>query len=70
MGGKHSHLNRKDRLSTSPYCLPKLQEMVVPVATANIMGPHAVTNAKTKIFPWHSHTLCLNIRHPWVILIK
>jgi hypothetical protein len=36
--------SNKDRLSTGLYCQPKLQEIVVPVATANIMAPHAVPN--------------------------
>ncbi len=30
----------------STYCLPKLQEIVVPVADAEIMSPHAVTKTK------------------------
>ncbi len=42
----------KDRLSTSPYCLPRLQEIVVLVATANIMAPHATPEQKSKLnFP-------------------
>ncbi len=30
------------------YCLPRLQEMVVPVATANIMSPHDVPKQEQK----------------------
>jgi hypothetical protein len=31
-----------------PYCLPRLLELVVPVATENIMAPHAVPKIKQK----------------------
>jgi len=34
--------SKKVRLSIGLYCLPRMQEIVVTVATANIMGPHAV----------------------------
>jgi hypothetical protein len=34
--------SKKDRLSTIQHCLPRLQEIVVPVATANMMSQHAV----------------------------
>jgi hypothetical protein len=36
--------SKKDRLSTAPYRLPRLQEIVVPVAIANIMIQHAERN--------------------------
>ncbi len=31
-----------DVYGTGPYCLPRMQEIVVPMATANIMVPHAL----------------------------
>ncbi len=31
-----------DVYGTGPYCLPRMKEIVVPVATANIMVPHAL----------------------------
>jgi hypothetical protein len=31
----------KESLSTGPYCLPRLQEIVVIVAIANILLPYA-----------------------------
>ncbi len=40
--------SKKDILSTCMYCLclPRLQEIVAPMATANIMLLHAVPNQK------------------------
>jgi len=37
---------KKDGLSTVLYSLPRLQEIVVLVAYANIMAPHAVPKQK------------------------
>jgi hypothetical protein len=34
--------SKKDRLSTGQYCQPRLQELVVPVAPANIIAPLAL----------------------------
>ena len=36
----------KDRVSTGPYHLPRQQEIVVTVTTANIMAPHVVPKQK------------------------
>jgi len=38
----------KDRQSTGLYCLPRLQEIVMPVATAIMV--YQLKNT----FPWHS----------------
>jgi hypothetical protein len=43
-----SYTSKKDILSTGSYHLPRLQEIVVPVVTANIMAPHAVPKQKLK----------------------
>ncbi len=48
---------KKDRLNTGLYRLPKLQEIVVPVATAKIMAPHVVSNQKSK--QKHSHDIAI-----------
>jgi hypothetical protein len=46
----------------SPYHLPRLQEIVVPVATADSMVLHAVPKEnKNKNIPWQSLLLILNI---------
>ena len=37
-----SYTSKKDRLSTGPYLLPRLWEIVVAVSTAKIMVSHAV----------------------------
>ena len=42
----HALTSKKDRLSTHAYPLPGLQEIAVPVATANTMAPHAVPKQK------------------------
>ncbi len=44
-GAKHELLF--EEAATAPYCLPRLQEIVVPVAMSNIMAPHAVPKQKT-----------------------
>ncbi len=51
--------SKKDRLSIDPYCLPRLQEIDVSMATAKIIVQHSVPKQKT--FPLHSHLLSLNI---------
>jgi hypothetical protein len=44
-----SRTSKKDRLSTGLYRLLRLQEIVVPVVTANLIMPHAVLGSvKTK----------------------
>ncbi len=50
---------KKGNLSNGLHCLPRLQEIVAPVATANLMVPHAVP--KLKKCPLHSHVHSLNI---------
>jgi hypothetical protein len=45
-------------VSIAPYLLPWLKEIVVPVATAKIMAPHA--EQKQKTLPWHRQLHCLN----------
>jgi len=39
--------SKKDRLSTILHSLPRLQEIVVPVATANMMALHVVPKQKS-----------------------
>ncbi len=54
----------KDRLSTGPYSLPRLQEIVMPVVAASIIAPHAATKQnKNKNIPraWHGILLSLGI---------
>ncbi len=46
-------------MSTGLYRLPRLQEIVVPVAAANIMAPQAMPK-QNKTFPWHCHLHCPN----------
>ncbi len=36
----------KDRLSTDPHCLPRLPEIVVSMATANIIEQHSLPKEK------------------------
>jgi hypothetical protein len=45
----------KARLSTGMYCLPRLQEIVVPVVIANIMAVHDIPKPKSK----QKHSLCM-----------
>jgi len=58
----HRETSKKDRLYTGPYHLPKLQEVIVSVATA-INGATCCTKSKikTKTLPWLCHLLNLNI---------
>ncbi len=43
----------KDGQSIGPYHLPRLQEIVVPVASANIMVPHSLPELKQKQKHYH-----------------
>jgi hypothetical protein len=47
----------KDILSTEPFCLPRLQEIVLPEDTTNRMAPHAAPKQKSK----QKHTLDIAI---------
>jgi hypothetical protein len=49
--------SKKDTLSTGPYRLSRLQEIVAPVSTANIMAPYNVPEQKTK--QKHSHSIAI-----------
>ncbi len=61
---------KKDRLSMAPHCLPRIQEIVVPVVTENTTAPHDVPKQKqNKMLPLDSH-LNKRIIYPWVKLIK
>jgi hypothetical protein len=51
----------KDRLNTGPYFLPRLQGIVVPAATADIMVTHAVPKQKSK----QKHSLGIAIYLVW-----
>ncbi len=42
------YTSKKDSLSTIPYYLPRLWEVVVLLAAASMMVPHAVSVQKTK----------------------
>jgi len=46
--------------------LPRLQEIVVSVATAKVMALH--DKLETLTFPWHSHLLSLSIDTHGLIL--
>jgi hypothetical protein len=53
--------SKKYRLSTGPYCMLRLQEIVVSVAAVTIMVSHAVPKQKQEKHMWHSHLFSLNI---------